>query len=142
MAIRPEEITSILEHELQQFEKKAEQQHVGTVLQVGDSIARVYGLPDCQVGEMLEFPGGVVGLALNLEEDSIGAVLIGDSTEIKEGDPVKETGRIMSVPVGKALLGRVVNPLGQPLDEQGIIAAETTRLIETCLLYTSPSPRD
>lgn len=131
MAIRPEEITSILEHELQQFEKKAEQQHVGTVLQVGDSIARVYGLPDCQVGEMLEFPGGVVGLALNLEEDSIGAVLIGDSTEIKEGDPVKETGRIMSVPVGKALLGRVVNPLGQPLDEQGIIAAETTRLIET-----------
>lgn len=131
MAIRPEEITSILEHELQQFEKKAEQQHVGTVLQVGDSIARVYGLPDCQVGEMLEFPGGVVGLALNLEEDSIGAVLIGNSTEIKEGDPVKETGRIMSVPVGKALLGRVVNPLGQPLDEQGIIAAETTRLIET-----------
>lgn len=131
MAIRPEEITSILEQELQQFEKKAEQQHVGTVLQVGDSIARVYGLPDCQVGELLEFPGGVVGLALNLEEDSIGAVLIGESAAIKEGDPVKETGRIMSVPVGKALLGRVVNPLGQPLDEQGIIAAESTRLIET-----------
>ncbi|MCW5936464.1 MAG: F0F1 ATP synthase subunit alpha [Fimbriimonadaceae bacterium] len=131
MAIRPEEITSILEQELQQFERKAEVEHVGTVLQIADGVARVYGLPDCQVGEMLEFPGGVIGLALNLEEDSIGAVLIGDYTKIKEGDPVRETGRIIEVPVGKALLGRVVNALGQPLDEAGPIAATEKKLIET-----------
>lgn len=131
MAIKPEEITSILEQELQAFEKKVDVEHVGTVLQVADGVARVYGLPDCKVGEMLEFPGGVIGLALNLEEDSIGAVLIGDDTEIKEGDPVKETGRIIEVPVGKALMGRVVNALGQPLDEQGPIAATEKRLIET-----------
>src|SRR5690349_9215644 len=117
MAIKPEEITSILERELESFERKIDVEHVGTVLQVGDGIARVYGLPDCRVGEMLEFPGGVIGLALNLEEDSIGAVLIGDDTEIKEGDPVKETGRIIELPVGKALMGRVVNALGQPVDE-------------------------
>ena len=131
MAIKPEEITSILEQELQSFERKVDVEHVGTVLQVGDGIARVYGLPDCQVGEMLEFPGGVIGLALNLEEDSIGAVLIGDDSKIKEGDPVKETGRIIEVPVGKALLGRVVNALGQPLDDAGPIAADQFSLIET-----------
>lgn len=131
MAIKPEEITSILEQELQSFERKVDVEHVGTVLQVGDGIARVYGLPDCQVGEMLEFPGGVIGLALNLEEDSIGAVLIGDDSKIKEGDPVKETGRIIEVPVGKALLGRVVNALGQPLDDAGPIAADQFQLIET-----------
>jgi F-type H+/Na+-transporting ATPase subunit alpha len=130
MAIRPEEITSILEQELKQFERKVDVEHVGTVLQVGDGIARVYGLPDCQVGEMLEFPGGVTGLALNLEEDSIGAVLINDNGQIKEGDAVRETGRIIEVPVGKALLGRVVNPLGQPVDGLGPIAAEDKRLIE------------
>jgi len=131
MAIKPEEITSILEQELQSFERKVDVEHVGTVLQVGDGIARVYGLPDCQVGEMLEFPGGVIGLALNLEEDSIGAVLIGDDSKIKEGDPVKETGRIIEVPVGKGMLGRVVNALGQPLDDAGPINAEERRLIET-----------
>lgn len=131
MAIKPEEITSILEQELQKFDRKAETEHVGTVIQVGDGIARVYGLPDCQVGEMLEFPGGIIGLALNLEEDSIGAVLIGDSTAIKEGDPVKETGKIIEVPTGKALLGRVVNALGQPVDGLGPIAAEEFRLLET-----------
>lgn len=131
MAIRPEEITSILEQELRSFDRKVTEEHVGTVIQVGDGIARVYGLPDCQVGEMLEFPGGVIGLALNLEEDSIGAVLIGESGNIKEGDPVKETGRIIEVPVGKALLGRVVNALGQPVDGLGPIAAEAFQLIET-----------
>ncbi len=130
MAIKPEEITSILEQELKSFEKKIGVEHVGTVLQVADGVARVYGLPDCKVGEMLEFPGGVIGLALNLEEDSIGAVLIGDDVEIKEGDPVKETGRIIEVPVGKALMGRVVNALGQPIDEMGPIMAEDKRLIE------------
>jgi F-type H+-transporting ATPase subunit alpha len=131
MAIRPEEITSILEQELRSFDRKVTEEHVGTVIQVGDGIARVYGLPDCQVGEMLEFPGGVIGLALNLEEDSIGAVLIGESGNVKEGDPVKETGRIIEVPVGKALLGRVVNGLGQPVDGHGIINAESFQLIET-----------
>lgn len=130
MAIRPEEITSILEKELQKFERKVDVEHVGTVLQVGDGIARVYGLPDCQMGELLEFPGGVMGLALNLEEDSIGAVLIGDDTEIKEGDPVKETGRIIEIPVGTALMGRVVNALGQPIDGKGPIAATEFRRIE------------
>ena len=131
MAIRPEEITSILEQELRAFDKKIDVEHVGTVLNVGDGVARVYGLPDCQVGEMLEFPGGTVGLALNLEEDSIGAVLIGESNHIKEGDQVKETGRIIQVPVGKGLLGRVVNTLGQPLDDGGAINAEEDRLLES-----------
>lgn len=131
MAIRPEEITSILETELNKFERKAETEHVGTVLQVGDGIARVYGLPDCQMGELLEFPGsGVFGLALNLEEDSIGSVIIGDDTQIKEGDNVRETGRIIELPVGKALLGRVVNSLGQPIDNKGPIAATEFRRIE------------
>src|SRR5688572_15952329 len=116
MGIRPEEITNILAKELQGYDNKAKTEHVGTVLQVGDGIARVHGLPDCQMGELLEFPGGVMGLALNLEEDSIGAVLIGETTHIKEGDPVKETGRIIEIPVGTALMGRVVNALGQPID--------------------------
>lgn len=131
MAIRPEEITSILEQELNKFERKAETEHVGTVLQVGDGIARVYGLPDCQMGELLEFPGsGVFGLALNLEEDSIGAVIIGDDTKIKEGDQVRETGRIIEIPVGKGLLGRVVNSLGQAIDNKGTINATEFRRLE------------
>ncbi len=130
MAIKPEEITSILEQELKSFENKVDVESVGTVLQVGDGIARVYGLPNCAVGEMLEFPGGVIGLALNLDQDSIGAVLIGDDSKIREGDPVKQTGRIIEVPVGKGLLGRVVNALGQPLDEAGPIASDQFSLIE------------
>ncbi len=130
MAIRPDEITSILQAELEKFERGVETQHVGTVLQVGDGIARVHGLPDCQMGELLEFPGGVMGMALNLEEDSIGAVLIGDAPHLKEGDSVKETGRIIQLPVGNAMLGRVVNSLGQPVDGQGPIASEEFRLIE------------
>src|SRR3954469_361400 len=109
MAIRPEEITDILKRELEAFEKTVDTEHVGTVLQVGDGIARVYGLPDCQMGELLEFPGGTMGLALNLEEETIGAVIIGESTQIKEGNSVRETGRIIEIPVGEALLGRVVN---------------------------------
>ena len=130
MAIKPEEITSILEQELKAFSTKVTAEDVGTVLQVGDGIARVYGLPNCKVGEMLEFPGGVIGLALNLEEDSIGTVLVGESNQIKEGDQVRQTGRIMEVPVGRALLGRVVNALGQPIDDLGPIAADEKRLVE------------
>ncbi len=130
MPIRPEEITDILKRELEAFEKTVETEHVGTVLQVGDGIARVYGLPDCQMGELLEFPNNVMGLALNLEEDSIGAVLIGDETLIKEGDTVRETGRIIEIPVGKGMLGRVVNALGQPIDGKGPIAADHFSRIE------------
>jgi F-type H+-transporting ATPase subunit alpha len=131
MAIRPEEITSILEQELQRFEREIAVGHEGTVLQVGDGIARVYGLPDCQMGELLEFPGDVMGMALNLEEDSIGAVIMGDDAGIKEGDPVKQSGRVIEIPVGKALLGRVVDALGKPLDGLGAIQATEHRRIET-----------
>lgn len=131
MAIRPEEITDILRKQLESFDKSAKTDHVGTVIQVGDGIARVHGLPDCQMGELLEFPNGVVGLALNLEEDSVGAVLIGDDTSIMEGDPVKETGKIIQVPTGKALLGRVVNALGQPIDNKGPIVTDTFQRLET-----------
>ncbi|HLK16255.1 MAG TPA: F0F1 ATP synthase subunit alpha, partial [Fimbriimonadaceae bacterium] len=130
MAIKPEEITSILERELERFERTADVESVGTVLQDGDGIARVYGLPNCQMGELLEFPNGVTGLALNLEEDSIGVILIGDSTKIKEGDEVRQSGRIIEIPVGNALLGRVVNALGQPLDNGGPIKAEATSRLE------------
>ncbi len=129
MAIRPEEITDILQKELQKFERKIDVEEVGTVLQVGDGIARVYGLPNCKMGELIEFPGGIMGMALNLEEDSIGAVIIGDDTQIREGDPVKQTGRIIQIPVGKGMMGRVVNALGQPVDNKGPIAgAEFKRL--------------
>ena len=130
-SIRPEEITDILTAELEKFERTVDTEHVGTVLQVGDGIARVYGLPDCQMGELLEFPGGVMGLALNLEEETIGAVLIGESLSIKEGDSVRETGRIIEIPVGEALLGRVVNALGQPVDDRGPIASQGFRRIES-----------
>ena len=130
MAIKPEEITSILEKELERFERSVDVESVGTVIQDGDGIARVYGLPNCQMGELLEFPNGVSGLALNLEEDSIGVILIGDSTKVKEGDAVRQSGRIIEIPVGNALLGRVVNALGKPLDNGGPITAEATSRLE------------
>jgi len=130
MPIRPEEITDILQRELQKFERKVDVEQVGTVLQVGDGIARVYGLPNCQMGELLEFPGAIMGMALNLEEDSIGAVIIGDDTQIREGDPVKQTGRIIEIPVGKGVIGRVVNALGQPIDGKGQIAGEAFQRLE------------
>ncbi len=131
MPIRPEEITDILRKELDQFDRKVETEQVGTVLQVGDGIARVYGLPGCQMGELLEFPHNIMGLALNLEEDSIGAVIIGDDTLIKEGDTVRQTGRIIEIPVGKALLGRVVNALGEPIDNRGPVNGEAFARLET-----------
>jgi F-type H+-transporting ATPase subunit alpha len=131
LAIRPEEITSILERELDQFKSGIEKVGVGTILQVGDGIARIYGLQDVMVGELLEFPGGVQGMALNLEEDNVGAVLLGSETEIKEGDTVKRTGKIIQIPVGEQLVGRVVNALGAPVDERGPIAATEYRLLES-----------
>ena len=131
MAVRPEEITSILEKELESYSSGVEEVGVGTVLQVGDGVARVYGLRDCAVAELLEFPGGVVGIALNLEEDNVGVVILGKSGNIREGDVVKRTGRIVEVPVGEALIGRVVNPLGVPIDGGEPIVTEHTRLLET-----------
>ena len=130
MALRPEEVTSILEQELEQFKPRLDMASVGTVLQVGDGIARLYGLDDCMAGELLEFPGGIVGMALNLEASSVGAVIFGSDMKIKDGDTVKRTGKIAQVPVGKALAGRVVNALGQPLDGKGPIVADAYRPIE------------
>ncbi|MAE76481.1 MAG: F0F1 ATP synthase subunit alpha [Planctomycetes bacterium] len=121
MELRPSEVTSVLKKEIEGFEGSLGQEKVGTVLQVGDGVARVFGLDECMMSELLEFPNGVNGVALNLEEDNVGAVLLGDDTLIKEGDVVKSTGRIISVPTGDAMLGRVVNALGQPVDGQGPI---------------------
>jgi F-type H+-transporting ATPase subunit alpha len=124
-------VTSILERELDQYQSGIEEVGVGTVLQVGDGIARVYGLRDAAVAELLEFPGGVMGVALNLEEDNVGAVILGSDTQIKEGDTVKRTGRIVEVPVGEGLIGRVVNPLGVPIDDGGPVVSKESRLLET-----------
>ena len=125
MAFRPEEVSSIIQAELQKSDVKLEMESVGTILQVGDGIARIWGLEDAMAGELLEFPGGVVGLVLNLEQDNVGAVLFGSDVGIKEGDTVKRTGKVAQVPVGKALLGRVVNSLGQPIDGKGPIVTDT-----------------
>jgi F-type H+-transporting ATPase subunit alpha len=130
MAFRPEEVSSIIQAELQKSDVKLEMESVGTVLQVGDGIARVWGLEDAMSGELLDFPGGVTGMVLNLETDNVGAVLFGDDTGIKEGDTVKRTGKVAQVPVGKALLGRVVNSLGQPIDGKGPIVTDTFNPVE------------
>lgn len=123
--VKPAEVSAILREQLSGFKSEAELQEVGTVLQVGDGIARIYGLTGCQSGELIEFDGGLQGIAMNLEEDNVGAVLLGRSTEIKEGDTVKRTGRIASVKVGHGMLGRVVDTLGNPIDGKGPIAGET-----------------
>jgi F-type H+/Na+-transporting ATPase subunit alpha len=131
LSVRPEEITSILEKELSAYQSGVQEVGVGTVLQVGDGIARIYGLQDVAVSELVEFPGGVLGMALNLEEGNVGAVILGDDKSVREGDTVRRTGRIIEVPVGEALIGRVVNSLGQPIDGQGPIASTESRLLET-----------
>ncbi len=130
MALRPDEITEILEKELSGYQAGVDVQNVGTVLKIGDAIATVYGLQDAMAGELLEFPGGAMGLVLNLDEASVGVALFDWGIGIKEGDTVKRTNRIASVPVGEALLGRVVNSIGQPLDAQGPIATDKIRPIE------------
>jgi len=122
MDLRPAEVTSILEKEIAGFKSQSAMQSVGTVLSVGDGVARVWGLDECMMNELLDFAGGVRGVALNLEEDNVGCVLLGDATKVKEGDQVKTTGRIISVPTGPSLLGRVVNALGDPLDGRGPLA--------------------
>lgn len=130
MELRPEEISSIIKEQIKRYENKIELVDVGTVIQVGDGIARLHGLEGCMAGELIEFPGDVFGMALNLEEDNIGCVLLGSDKDIKEGDTVKRTGRIVEVPVGDALIGRVVNSLGQPIDGKGNINTDKFSPIE------------
>ena len=127
MSIKADEISKIIREQIGSFAVDVDVAEVGTVMSLGDGIARVHGCERAMAGEMLEFPHGVFGIALNLEEDSVGAVLLGDTREIKEGDPVKRTGRIISVPVGDELLGRVVNALGQPIDGKGPILTKQPR---------------
>ncbi|MGH1351844.1 MAG: F0F1 ATP synthase subunit alpha [Methyloligellaceae bacterium] len=130
MEIRAAEISSILKEQIANFGKEAEVSEIGQVLSVGDGIARVYGLDNVQAGEMVEFPGGIKGMALNLEVDNVGIVIFGDDRSIKEGDTVKRTGAIVEVPVGKGLLGRVVDGLGNPIDGKGPIESSENRLVE------------
>jgi F-type H+-transporting ATPase subunit alpha len=130
LKLRPEEITSILKQRIEDFEVETDLSEVGTVLQVGDGIARLYGLENAVAMEMLELEHGVVGLAFNLEEDNVGTALFGEWEHVREGEPVKRTGRVASVPVGDALLGRVVDPLGRPLDGSGPIQTDETRPLE------------
>src|SRR6266852_5254771 len=130
MQIKAEEISSIIRDQVKSFEKQVDVAEVGSVLQVGDSIAKVYGLDGAMAGELLEFPGGLKGIALNLEEDNVGAVILGSDEHIKEGDLVKRTGRIAEVPVGEAVVGRVVDSIGTPLDGKGPIEAKEFRRVE------------
>lgn len=130
MNLKPEEISSIIKNQIKNYENKIKLTDTGSVLSVGDGIASVYGLENAMSGELLEFPGGVYAMALNLEEEVVGAVILGDDTGIREGDIVKRTGRIVEVPVGEALIGRVVNALGQPIDGKGEIDAKKTRPVE------------
>jgi F-type H+-transporting ATPase subunit alpha len=134
LSIRPEEISTLIKQQIQNYQSDIQVVDVGTVIQVGDGIARVHGLEKCMAGELLEFSNGVVGMALNLEEDNVGVVIMGPFTGIREGDQVKRTGRIMEVPVGEQLLGRVVNALGQPVDGNGPVNTTKFRPIE------SPAP--
>lgn len=130
MSIRPEEISTLIKSQIEQYKSEIEVAEVGTVIQVGDGIARVHGLENAMANELLEFENGVFGLALNLEESNVGVVILGPYSEIREGNQVKRTGQIMQVPVGEALLGRVVNPLGQPVDGKGPIATTEFRPVE------------
>ena len=130
MQIKAEEISKIIQDQIQNYESRVEMSETGTVLYVGDGIARVHGVENVMAMELLEFPGGVKGMVLNLEEDNVGVALLGSDTGVKEGDPVKRTGQIYSVPVGDAVMGRVVNPLGEPLDGLGPIEASEVRPVE------------
>ena len=130
MAIRSDDITQIIKSAIDEFDSGVETRSVGTVVEVGDGIARIYGLEGALASELLEFPGGVKGMALNLEEETVGAVILGDYTQIKEGDTVKTTGTVVEVPVGRELIGRVVDALGQPIDDKGPINAKATRPVE------------
>ncbi|HMK38134.1 MAG TPA: F0F1 ATP synthase subunit alpha, partial [Bacteroidota bacterium] len=128
--VRPDEVSEILRKQLAGFQKEVDMYDVGTVLQIGDGVARVYGLSRALMSELVEFPHGVFGMVLNLEEDNVGCMLFGESSEISEGDTVKRTGRVASLPVGEGMLGRVVNPLGQPIDGRGPVKTDKLFPIE------------
>ena len=130
MQLRPEEISAIIKEQIKNYHSQIELNDVGTVVEIGDGIATIHGLEKCMANELLEFEGGIYAMALNLEEDSVGAVMLGSDEDIKEGDTVKRTGKIVSVPVGEELLGRVVNALGQPIDGKGPIASDNFMPIE------------
>lgn len=130
MNLRPEEISAVIKEQIKNYKNQLEISDFGTVIQVGDGIARVYGLENCMSGELLEFPGNTYGMAMNLEEDNVGVVIMGSDREIKEGDIVKPTGKVAEVPVGDAMMGRVVNALGQPIDGKGPIVSNESRPIE------------
>ena len=130
MAVRGQDITSVIKRQIEEFGSDVTMVDVGTVVQVGDGVARVQGLSGARYTELIEFPNDVIGLALNLEEDSVGVVILGDDTKIKEGDEVRSTGRIAEVPVGEGLLGRVVDALGRPIDGKGPIKTDNTRPVE------------
>ena len=132
--LKPEQISRIIRSQIKYYENAIEQTETGTVTMVGDGIARAAGLDNCMAGELVQFESGTYGMAQNLEENSVSIVLLGDDEGIKEGSTIKRTGKVVSVPVGEGMIGRVVNALGQPIDGKGPI--------EACLLYTSPSPRD
>ncbi|HNO23135.1 MAG TPA: F0F1 ATP synthase subunit alpha, partial [Leptospiraceae bacterium] len=130
MKIKTDEITSIIKKEIQTFKQDLNVDETGTVVEVGDGIARIFGLKNVMAGELVEFENGVRGQAFNLEENSVGVVILGEYKHIEEGFSVKRTGKIFEVPVGHAMLGRVVNPLGQPIDGKGPIAATSSRPVE------------
>ena len=130
MKIRAEEISQILRDQIKNYEARVQVSETGTVLSVGDGIARLYGLQNAMAGELLEFPGNLMGMVLNLEEDNVGAAIFGDDRTIKEGDVVRRTGKIVSIPVGPALLGRVVNALGVPVDGKGPLDTDLFRPVE------------
>jgi len=130
MGLNPEEVSSVIKQQLEQYESKLEMKSVGRVLQVGDGIARIWGLEDVQMSELIEFPNDVIGMVLNLEIDNVGAAIFGSDININEGDIVRRTGKVAEVPVGEALIGRVVNPVGQPLDGKGPIVTDKRSIIE------------
>lgn len=138
MSIKAEEISALIKKQIESYQSEVQVSEVGTVINIGDGIARVHGLDNCMAGELVEFSNGVMGLAQNLEESNVGIIILGPYTDIREGDEVRRTGRIMEVPVGDALIGRVVNPLGQPVDGLGAINTTKTRPIE----YLAPGVMD
>ena len=131
MSIKAEEISALIKKQIESYQAEIQVTDVGTVISVGDGIARVHGLDNVMAGELVEFSNGVMGMAQNLEESNVGIIILGPFTEIREGDEVRRTGRIMEVPVGEELIGRVVNPLGQPVDGMGPINTTKTRPIES-----------
>ena len=136
LGIRADEISRVLKEQIKNYQKTIEVSETGSVLSVGDGVARIYGMENVQAGELVEFPGEIFGMALNLEQDSVGVVIFGEDSSIKEGDVVKRTGKIVQVPVGEALLGRVVDALGNPIDGQGPlkdVSYQTGKVITTIL---------